>query len=395
METVPKRILRMYHRVLTEPQDVDAVAHLADALAHTGSVLRTESVCADIASTGGPSSLSTLLCPLYLVGAGFVVRKIGGPGRPAGGIDVLGTLRGYRTTLSADEVNKGIAEAGYVQVLAGETWAPADAALFRFRQQQGTQAIPALAVASLLAKKLAAGVGVAGLEARIAPHGNFGASAEEGRRSALLYCKVAELLGLTGVVVLTDARVPFQPYIGRGEALEALWKVVGDDLDDDSWLAEHAELCSLLANVVANQAGSRTTDGRSAGPQPLQVLTAHLEAQGSSIAELLRRVNETLAQERRTLPADDDGYVRFDSDRIRATIGALAAEDKSGDVEYQFADPAGVRLMCQPGQRVRRGEPVIELRSSFGWPEQMTAGLFSTTASPGPKANTIMEVVYL
>lgn len=395
METVSPRILRMYRRVLTEPQDVAAVARLAEALASSGSVLRRGHLCADIASTGGPSSLSTLLCPLFLVGSGFTVRKIGVPGRPAGGIDVLGTLNGYRMTLTADEVNKGVAEAGYVHILAGETWAPADAALFRYRQQQGTQAVPALAMASLLAKKLAAGVGVAGLEARIAPHGNFGASADEGRRSALLYCRVAEMLGLDAVVVLTDASVPFQPYIGRGEALAALWKVVRNDMADDTWLAEHARLCSIMVEVVVNKAHSGISDVQSAGRQPVQVLTAHLEAQGSSITELVRRIDETLAQERRTLVADADGYVKFDLRRIRTIIGGFAAAEDPGDIESEFADPAGVRLLCPPGQRIRRGEPVVELRSKFGWPEEMASGLFTTGPSPGPKPNTIMEVISL
>lgn len=66
METVPKRILRMYHRVLTEPQNVDLVAHLAVTLAHTGSVLRNESVCADIASTGGAELPVDFALPLVL-----------------------------------------------------------------------------------------------------------------------------------------------------------------------------------------------------------------------------------------------------------------------------------------------------------------------------------------
>lgn len=399
METVSPRILGMYRRVLAEPQDIGAVAQLADALARSGSVLRPNRICADIASTGGPSSLSTLLCPLYLVGSGLAVPKIGVPGRPAGGIDVLGSLHGYRTDLSVEEIDRGIAAAGFVQILAGETWAPADAALFRFRQQHGTQAVPALAAASLLAKKLAAGVDVAGLEARIAPHGNFGASVEEGRRSALLYCRLARELGLDAVVFLTDARVPFQPYIGRGEALTALWKVIGNDLGDDSWLAEHAQLCSLMADAVANRASYPNSEAQPAGgTQPAQVLGAHLDAQGSSIADLIRRVEEVAAQERRTLVADADGYVQFDLSRIRTVIGELTAADQQESMAHfdtQFADAAGVRLLCKPEQRVNRGDPVIQLRSRFGWPEQMTSGIFSIGSSPGPNTNTIMEVVSL
>ncbi len=70
--------------------------------------LRNQELCADlvadVASTGGPSSLSTLLSPLFLRAGGAVVPKLGVPGRPAGGIDCLAQIPGYRTELSAQEV---------------------------------------------------------------------------------------------------------------------------------------------------------------------------------------------------------------------------------------------------------------------------------------------------
>lgn len=393
---VSSEILRMYRRVLGEPQSVDAVAQLAQAMGESGSTRPIRRKSADIASTGGPSSLSTLLCPLHLVGLGFDVPKIGVPGRPAGGVDVLGTLRGFRTSLSVEDVDKCIANAGYAHVGAGEVWAPADAALFALRQREGTQAVPALAVASLLAKKLAAGVGVAGLEARIAPFGNFGASVEEGRHNARLYCTVAAELGLTPIVILTDGRTPFQPYIGRGEALSAFWRAVTHDMDDAPWLAEHAELCLSMAGEVASRVSVGSSTARLAGTSPIEVLSAHLEAQGTSIDELSRRIGETSEQRHQNLLAPAGGFVQYDLGRIRRAIGEIAGSDArraSADMGCDFDDPAGVRLVCPPGRRVRRGDPVLELRSGTGWPDELTSGLFVISDEPGPAANTILEVV--
>src|SRR5690348_1284014 len=64
------------------------LASLSSTLARSGEQKRFPSNVhtADIASTGGPSSLSTLLGPLYLRALGFHVPKLGVPGRPAGGI---------------------------------------------------------------------------------------------------------------------------------------------------------------------------------------------------------------------------------------------------------------------------------------------------------------------
>ena len=106
------------------------------------------------ASTGGPASLSTLLCPLYLRDLGFVVPKLGVPGRPAGGIDVLAQVPGYQVELDATEIFRVLDRCGYAHFLAGPEFAPLDAALFRYRQKAGAQNVTALAVASILPDRL-------------------------------------------------------------------------------------------------------------------------------------------------------------------------------------------------------------------------------------------------
>src|SRR5437868_14746215 len=95
-------------------------------LASSGTVLtcNENGPTADVASTGGPASLSTLLCPLYLRSYGFVVPKLGVPGRPAGGIDVLAQLPGYRVDLSEADVRRVLERCGYAHFLAGTQFAP-------------------------------------------------------------------------------------------------------------------------------------------------------------------------------------------------------------------------------------------------------------------------------
>ena len=70
------------------PSDAAVAADLATILAASGERLSVDgAVVADVASTGGPASLSTLLTPLFLRAAGAIVPKLGVPGRPAGSID--------------------------------------------------------------------------------------------------------------------------------------------------------------------------------------------------------------------------------------------------------------------------------------------------------------------
>jgi hypothetical protein len=112
--------------------DAADVWQLSDAMARSGTVAAFGDgrPTADLASTGGPSSLSTLLGPLYLHSYEFIVPKLGVPGRPAGGIDVLAQLPGYKIRLNLSEINDVIERCGYAHFLADENFAPLDATFF-------------------------------------------------------------------------------------------------------------------------------------------------------------------------------------------------------------------------------------------------------------------------
>src|SRR5438309_6583735 len=81
-------------------EDAD-IAYLATRLAKSGELLSKfdNQLVADVASTGGPSSLSTVLCPLYLARGGAIVPTLGVPGRPAGGTDILACVHGFTSSL--------------------------------------------------------------------------------------------------------------------------------------------------------------------------------------------------------------------------------------------------------------------------------------------------------
>ena len=282
-----ERMGRVVEAALANLLADDDVADLARALAGSGARLPLRGDAADIASTGGPSSLSTLLCPLQLRARGLTVPKLGVPGRPAGGIDALQTVAGYRAVLEPHEARDVLDRSGYVHLLADERWATLDARLFSYRQQRGAQDVPALVIASILAKKLAAGATGAGLEVRVAPHGNFGADPERARVNARRFVTVATLLDLRAVAALTDGSRPYQPYIGRGEALIALDVVLRGSAD--GWLAEHEALCLQMSDAVAAAMGSPA----SVAIEPSALRRAHeamLAGHGTSQAAFEARV---------------------------------------------------------------------------------------------------------
>jgi thymidine phosphorylase len=379
----------LYRRVLAEPS-APMVAELATRLAASGTVRDREPTSVDLASTGGPSSLSTVLGPLMLAARGCQVPKLGVPGRPAGGIDVLGTVSGYRTTMSPASFDDVLASCGYAHAAAGGTWAPADGALFLLRQAEGYQAVSALVVASLVAKKLAAGVSVAGLEGRVAPHGNFGTTLAEARVAADLYCAVCRDVGLSPVVVLTDASVPFQPFVGRGEAIVAVEDVLSGL--GGPWLDRHVALCeAMTSRVAASVATARPGDIEL--PDVRSVHERNLTAQGSSPEAWDRRVEEARSAPRVDVVATTTGFVRYDLGALREFLLELrqppTGETPRGMI---FDDSAGAVLLAEPRTLVATGQPVMSLRGlTAATPVPPT--LFEIAPEPAAPDNTVLEVV--
>lgn len=330
------------------------IAALAKKMADSGQTLTYGSKTADVASTGGPSSLSTLLCPLFLRSAGYTVPKLGVPGRPAGGIDVLSQIPNYSVHLSASDVSAVLDRCGYAHFVASDMIAPLDAELFSLRQRVGAQAVPELVVASLLAKKIAVGVHRAGLDVRVAPHGNFGSNFEIARKHAHLYCSVASILEIDARCILTDATRPYQPYMGRGESLLALSRILAGNVDP--WLNRHVDTCAWMAAV---------TIAAEPEPRPVESLREafadNVRAQGGSMDGFESAANDILAKHERMIFAPNSGFPSFDLGGLRDLISSrqLQAVKVSG-----FPDPAGVILLAECDRLVSRGDPIMSVRAS-------------------------------
>jgi thymidine phosphorylase len=347
---LPKRVEDWLRQ--TDFSDAE-VAAMACELAESGDQLDDQGEAGvGFASTGAPSSLSTLLVPLYLRALQYRVPSLGVPGRPAGAMDVLASIPGYRIDLNREEVRTALEVTGLVHFTAGKRWTPADARLFASRQRVGAQARPVLVIASLLAKKLAVGVTKVGIDIRVGRHGNFGRDQPSAFANARRLRAVAELLGLQAECVLTDATFPYQPFIGRGEALLALNDVISGETND--WLASHDELCWRITVAVARRPAAR----RDSRPLPHELRTefeANLQAQGTDMSAFERRVDEIASANTVAVRGERAGHLCIDLAKLR---DAVVAHQATGAGE----DLCGVTLLAQPGDLVERGEIVASVR---------------------------------
>jgi thymidine phosphorylase len=325
---------------------------LTDWLAVSGACLPLDPRARDLASTGGPGSLSTLLGPLMLVSLGCIVPTLGVPGRPAGGIDVLASLPGFKPDLDREAVLRALDANGHVHLLAGATWAPADLVLFAARQRRGLAAAPLAIAASLIAKKLATGVTRFGLDIRVGHGLNFGGDAQQAEQNVALLRELGMRVGIDVIPHLAVLARDSQPYIGRGEALLAL-----DDVFNNSagpWLLRHVDQCWAAACATARRHATKPS-----GAQLRQIFNNLLLTHGSLPSAFDERVHAVRRAPRRIVRAARAGTVHFDLLAVRDML--VASQRREGT---PFADPAGITLLECEGTRVQAGQALMSVRES-------------------------------
>ncbi len=362
------------------------IAYLANSSAKADGLIWDQMTdAADIASTGGPTSLTTLLCPLYLRSFGFKVPKLGVPGRPAGGIDVLAQIPDFKFRLTRSEADDALGRAGYVHFLAGDQQAHHDSLLFDFRKKVSALDIPALVIASLLTKKLVVGLSRVGLDVRVAPFGNFGRTWDQAKDNARRFCRVADRVGIAATCFLTDASAPYQPYIGRGESLVAISKVLEDNRCAE--LESHLDLCYAIARSTAE------TDVERPGRERLGMSFAdNLSAQGASMRAFEEKVEATLASHQYILTASTNGFVDVEIGGLRNIL--VSTQELFVSKSLPFPDPVGVILKASSGSYVRNGDAIATVRAPRSvWPEIHNKLRQIIKTNPVPKTTRSFEEV--
>ena len=135
---------------------------LTSAMTHSGEVLKwdLDRPVLDKHSTGGVGDkVSLMLAPIVAACGGAVPMISGrGLGHTGGTLDKLDTVPGYDTKPDVDRLQRVVDEVGCAIVGQTAEVAPADRRLYAIRDATGTVESLPLIVASILSKKLAAGL---------------------------------------------------------------------------------------------------------------------------------------------------------------------------------------------------------------------------------------------
>ncbi|TDL75088.1 thymidine phosphorylase [Palleronia sediminis] len=172
-------------------------------------------------STGGVGDCVSLVLAPALAACGAAVPMISGRGlgHTGGTLDKLEAIPGLAVDLSADAFRATMRACGVAIVAAGDGIAPADRRLYAIRDVTGTVDQLDLITASILSKKLAAGLGALVLDVKVG-RGAFMGDLAAARALARALVDTAQAAGCATVAWLTAMDEPLAPACGN--ALEVI-----------------------------------------------------------------------------------------------------------------------------------------------------------------------------
>jgi thymidine phosphorylase len=347
-------------------------------------------------STGGVGDKVSLMLAPLLAACGAAVPMISGRGlgHTGGTLDKLDSIPGYRTAPDLALFRKVVAEAGCAIIGQTVDLAPADRRLYAIRDVTATvESIP-LITASILSKKLAAGLQGLVMDVKFGS-GAFMVEPDRARELAESIATVATDAGLPTTALLTD----MNQVLGRagGNALEvreAIDWLTGRTRDarlDEVTLALGAEML-VLGRLAADAADARrrliAARDSGAAAERFQRMVAAL----GGPADLLEQPDKHLprAPVQGAVPAPRGGYVaRMD---VRAVgLAILALGGGRSRVEDRIDYGVGFTEMLGIGDRVAAGEPLAIVHArSVDEAAQAAAALAGAVAiadsavAPGP-----------
>jgi thymidine phosphorylase len=379
---------------------------LTRAMAASGDVLdwsreRLDKPVLDKHSTGGVGDKVSLLLAPIVAACGALVPMVSGRGlgHTGGTLDKLSALPGYQLTPPRRVLVRALRDAGCAIVGASARVAPADRRLYAIRDATGTvEALP-LITASILSKKLAAGLQALVMDVK-AGNGAFCATVDEAQALAHSLVNVARDTRLPVCALVSDMNSVLGTSAGNAlEVRECLSGLTGGALDArlrtlTLQLAAHLlHLGGLAASVTeAEQQAAAALDGGRAAE-----CFARMVAALGGPHDVLERADSSLprAPVQRALLAPRDGVVAaMDTRGIGLIVVALGGgRARAGDA---IDVRVGIAEVLPLGTRVVRGQPLATVHAADAVSaEDALRGLAQSiqlgdSASPAPLIHAVI-----
>jgi len=266
-------------------------------------------------STGGIGDCVSLLLGPALAACGAYVPMISGRGlgHTGGTLDKLEAIPGYRADVSVDMLRSVVRDVGCAIVAASAEVAPADRRLYAIRDVTATVESIDLITASILSKKLAAGLEGLVLDVKVGS-GAFMKSMEEAEALARALVATAQGAGCMTTALITDMSQPLATAAGNAlEVIEVMETLTGSSVNHalreltTALGGEVLALGGLAADAVdgAHRIGEALRTGRAA--EIFGAMVAALGGPGDFVERWPDRLPS--APVVREVPSFSEGYV--------------------------------------------------------------------------------------
>ncbi|KVN43506.1 thymidine phosphorylase [Burkholderia territorii] len=314
-------------------------------------------------STGGVGDVvSLMLGPMVAACGGYVPMISGrGLGHTGGTLDKLGAIPGYDVTPDTDTFRRTVRDVGVAIIGQTARLAPADKRIYAIRDVTATVESVAMITASILSKKLAAGLDGLVMDVKVGS-GAFMPTAAKSAELARSIVDVGNGAGMKTTAILTDMNQSLAPCAGN--ALEVACAI--DYLTGKSRPARlHDVTMALSAQLLVT--GGLARDVADARTMLLQSLEsggaaerfARMVAALGGPADLIEAPARHLARADVIVPVPSpaSGVVkRVDCRALGLAVVALGGGRTRA--EDAIDHRVGLTALAEIGQRVEAGQPL-------------------------------------
>jgi thymidine phosphorylase len=341
-------------------------AALTAAMRDSGKVLRwdLDAHVLDKHSTGGVGDCVSLILAPALAACGVYVPMISGRGlgHTGGTLDKLESIPGFRTTLTEDKFRQVVSKVGCAIVSASADIAPADKRLYAIRDVTATVESLDLITASILSKKLAAGLEGLVLDVKCGS-GAFMKSQDDARALARALVDTANATGCPTSALITDMSQPLAPSLGNAlEVIDVMRVLTG------AASGRLLDLTVALGGALLEQAGigdgTKKIGQAIASGAAAEKFGAMVYAMGGPVhfvEDWVRFLPE--APVIREVTATTSGTVTtIDGEALGLTVVALGG---GRQVETDVVNPSvGLSDVVSIGDRVTKGQPLARIHAA-------------------------------
>ncbi|MBV7377502.1 thymidine phosphorylase [Maritimibacter dapengensis] len=352
-------------------------------------------------STGGVGdNVSLMLAPIVAACGGYVPMISGrGLGHTGGTLDKMDSIPGYISVPDNDTFRKVVAEVGCAIIGQTMKLAPADGRFYGIRDVTATvESIP-LITASILSKKLAAGLDALVMDVK-AGDGAFMETDEDAAALAASITKVAGEAGLRCHALITDMNQPLASAAGNAlEVLNATDFLAGLHRDvrlERVVLSLAGEMLSITGLADTREQGFQRAQAALEGGEAAEVFGRMVTALGGP-ADFMDGPKRYLDEAPIQLPVDapEAGHVSAIKTReIGLAVVELGGGRRRSEDEV---DPAvGLTGLVDLGMMLEKGEPIctIHARDEAGFEAAKAQVLDAYSFGDAPEAiDPVMSII--